>query len=449
MVALRELSIRSLVESVTARRVSALQLCEEALADVAADNEHIGALTCILRDSARLEAECVDRRVREGAAPGALAGVPIVVKDNIDTVPAICSAGLPSSAAYRPIDDASVVARLREQGAVIIGVAATDCGGFGVVSPRVMNPAHPDRITGGSSGGCAAAVASGWCKAAIGTDTGGSIRIPAACCEVAGFKPSYGRVPTDGVLPLSRSADHVGPLAANVGDLRAVMGVIDLHHHQTCSTIGRRIPRIGFAQSFYADAAAEVRHAAAEAMSRCEALGWEVRAVEIPPPEEILSCHLVLSLAEAACVYLDGEASVESLPQPALDGVRRGSAFKAYEYVRAGVRRRELIDKIERAFQAADFLMLPTMPVSAPTREFAAADRSASNSGLLETLIRYTAAFNQTGHPVVSLPDQSTGFTCSLQIVGPMHSDATLLQWAEAFERGVACPIAQETRHPC
>jgi Asp-tRNA(Asn)/Glu-tRNA(Gln) amidotransferase A subunit family amidase len=441
MAALRELSIRSLVESVVARRVSALQLCEEALADVAADNERIGALTCILQASALLEAGHVDRCVREGTAPGALAGVPFVVKDNIDTVPAICSAGLPSLAEHRPIDDAPVVTRLREQGAVIIGVAATDSGAFGVVSPQVLNPLHPDRIAGGSSGGCAAAVASGWCKAAIGTDTGGSIRIPAACCEVAGFKPSYGRVATDGVRPLSRSADHVGPLAANVADLRAVMQVIDPHHHRASSAIRGRVPHIGFAQSFYADAAAEVRHAAAAAMNRCEALGWEVRSVEIPPPEDVLPFHLVLSLAEAACVYLDGEAPVETLPLPAFDGVRRGSAYMAYEYVRAGARRRDLIERIELVFQAVDFLMLPTVPVSVPTREFAAADRASSGTGLLETLIRYTAAFNQTGHPAVSLPGhaRSTGPACSLQIIGPMHSDATLLHWAEVFERGVAC----------
>jgi Asp-tRNA(Asn)/Glu-tRNA(Gln) amidotransferase A subunit family amidase len=447
MVPLRELSIRSLVGSVLAQRVSASELCEQVLADVAADNVRIGALTYILGHTARLEAARVDQRVRGGGAPGALAGVPIVVKDNIDTVPAVCSAGLAPLAKYRPLDDAPVVARLRHQGAVIIGVAATDSGAFGVVTPQVVNPSHPDRIAGGSSGGCAAAVASAFCKAAIGTDTGGSIRIPAACCEVAGFKPSFGRVPTDGVLPLSRSADHVGPLAATVGDLRAVMAAIDPRHDETHGALRGRRPSIGFAKSFYADAAEEVRDAASAAMERCEALGWEVRVVDAPGPDEIVPCHLILSLAEAASVYLDGNLAIDALPPVARAGVRQGSAYRAYEYVRARARRRSVVERIERVFEAVDFVMLPTVPISAPKRALVDAVAHSGESDLLKTLIRYTAAFNQTGHPAVSLPlpVPDLGPASSLQVVGPMHSDARLLRWAEAFERDVAHPLDLES----
>lgn len=198
-------SIRQLRERVVGRKYTARELCQIFL-HRAQQNAGLGIMTDLIAQRALADADTVDRRVAAGKDAGRLAGIPMVIKDNIDTVPAVCAAGLPALSPYRPPTDAAVVRRLRAEGAVIIGVAATDSGAFGVTSPTVTNPKFPGLIAGGPSGGSAAAVAAGFCMAAIDTDTGGSIRIPAACCGIVGLILIFCRSPliSDNMTPVIR-----------------------------------------------------------------------------------------------------------------------------------------------------------------------------------------------------------------------------------------------------
>ncbi len=193
--------------------------CEHLIRRMVDLNPRINAYSQILQNTARREA-------RQSPPDAPLAGVTVAIKDNIDTVPAVCNAGLDHNATHLPAEDAEVVAQLRGAGAIVPGVTRTDSGAFGVTTPRVINPLGPGLIAGGSSGGSAAAVAADLCDVALGTDTGGSIRIPAACCGVFGFKPTLGSVSLRGIRPLAESCDHVGPLAGSIAPIVAVMRVL-------------------------------------------------------------------------------------------------------------------------------------------------------------------------------------------------------------------------------
>ena len=207
--------------------IDSLGLTKSVLVDIDALNPRIGCYTDLLHDSAMKEAAASDERRSNGQVKGPLDGVPIAIKDLIDTTPARCSAGLEHLKNYRPATDATVVRRLREAGAVILGVTASDPGAFSTATPQVINPLAPERTAGGSSGGSGAAVASSLAFGAIGTDTGGSVRIPAACCSICGFKPTWGRVDATGVRPLAPSLDHIGTLARSVTDLQILQSIID------------------------------------------------------------------------------------------------------------------------------------------------------------------------------------------------------------------------------
>jgi Asp-tRNA(Asn)/Glu-tRNA(Gln) amidotransferase A subunit family amidase len=368
---------------------------------------------------------------------GALAGIPVVVKDNIDTVPAVCSAGLPSLSDYRPEYDAAVVKRLREQGAIIIGVAATDSGAFGVVTPSVKNPKYPGKIAGGSSGGPAAAVAAGFCKVAIGTDTGGSIRIPAACCGISGLKPTFGRVPSIGVRPLSVSVDHVGPLALRISDLRAVMeifpGTSQNESGQACGS-----KKIGVPTAYFADASAEVKGVVEEAAQCCRDLGHSIQNVSIPTPDEIIPTHLILSLTEAARFHLGtAQRDIAGYPKTAKEGILLGQSYLSHEHANAIDIRRHFVSQINNVFADVDFLLLPTLPLLPPDTDENEVSVGTRSMSILQALIRYTAAFDQSGHPALAMPwkvsnSDSIG---SIQIVGRLDSDLQLLAFAEQIEK--------------
>jgi aspartyl-tRNA(Asn)/glutamyl-tRNA(Gln) amidotransferase subunit A len=416
---------------------SAAAACDVVFRRIAHVNGQIGALTDVLQESAMQEARNLDSRTAQGLSSGRLGGWPIAIKDNIDTVPARCSAGLRFLQDRRPEKDAEVVALLRQEGAVIVGVAYTDSGAFGVTSPGVVNPIYPDRIAGGSSGGSAAAVAAGLCVAAVGTDTGGSIRIPAACCGIFGFKPTKGRVSTVGVRPLATSFDHVGVLSSSVARIREVCEVIDpgfkdLPDGSPTGTV------VGVPAAFYADANDDVLEAMARTVGLLKDMGITIKVVELGTPDEIIETHLVLALTEAARAYEDASEchDLNLYPEVAQQGILLGQSYSATAHLRAMRHRDVFTARIEEALAAVDFLMLPTLPVSPPERSASIATLQGREMHLLQALIRYTAAFDQTGHPVIALPtfDAASPLPGSVQLVGRLNGDRQLLAFAERVE---------------
>jgi Asp-tRNA(Asn)/Glu-tRNA(Gln) amidotransferase A subunit family amidase len=423
-------TIETLRTQLLRRLVSARDICESALRTIAASNSDIRALTYVLAEPARHEASRIDDRLARGDQLAPLAGVPLVVKNNIDTVPAICSAGLPFLSSYRPTADAEVVRRLRAAGAVIVGVGATDSGAFGVTCSEVVNPRFPEHIAGGSSGGSAAATAAEFCLGSIGTDTGGSIRIPAACCGVVGFKPTRGRLPLNGVRPLAASFDHVGPLARTVADVRAIMSAIDRQFSAGTFERARDRPRIGVPRSYFADASDDVLTIVEDALEWCHRIGCDHVDVDIPTPDEIVPAHLILSLSQAASAYQHApDAPLGDYPPIARESITAGLSYTASHIEAARRHQRDFVTRLDRAFADVDILLLPTLPVLAPERP--------ARVEILHTLIRYTAAFDQSGHPALAVPwvASKTWIMGSLQLIGPMGADRALLDMAQAFEQ--------------
>ncbi len=411
------------------------------LARIEHDNPRFGALTEVFARRALAEARVWDRASTDGPPPSAVTGQPLVVKDIIDTTPGVCRAGLEALRDYRPRRDAEVVARLRRAGAIVVGVSATDRAGFSVRTPAVRHPDQPALTVGGSSGGSAAAVRAGFAAAALGTDTGGSVRIPAACCGVVGFKPGFGRVPVAGVRPLAASLDHVGILVSRMSDLAAWQPLLDPSLAGIRPTPHRGPARVGVDRAYFADADSEVRDAFEEALNAASAAGLEICAVTLPDPDSVRLVHLVIFAFEAAAYYTDTfRDRLETLPNGIQSLVAYGADITRDEYRRQCHARKTLRARVDAALQQVDVLLLPTLPVAPPVRDATAVTLAGREHEFTAALIRYTALFNHTGHPVLALPygRLACGVPASLQVVGRRDGDDALLGFGLALEEWLA-----------
>ncbi|WP_417804374.1 amidase [Thalassospira lucentensis] len=398
------------------------------LARIDRDNPEIHAFTSVDRDRALETARNLDSLPESHR--GALYGMVVAVKDNIDTKDCCCSAGIQACQDRIASEDASIVAHLRAEHGVILGVTATDSGAFGVTTPAVVNPVRPDRIAGGSSGGSAAAVKAGLCDIAIGTDTGGSVRIPAACCEIFGFKPTSGIISTKGVRPMSPRFDHIGFLAGSIPPFQRILG---LFNAAPSSLITSRHVTVGVSSAFLKGIESEVSEAVDRLKSFLREKNHTIIEVELPDIEEVLDFHLTLSLADAAAEYDRREdLQCEYLPEVMLEGLSLGRKISKRVISKAEAARSAWEAKIEAHFSEIEFLLVPTMPCHPPRRKDSTVLLNGKAKPILSSLIRFTAPFNQTGHPALSFPDP----TCagdrpvSLQLIGRRNHDADLLGYA-------------------
>jgi aspartyl-tRNA(Asn)/glutamyl-tRNA(Gln) amidotransferase subunit A len=417
---------------------TATERLERALAAIAEHNPRTNAFILVDEAGARAAARAVDEERRRGVDRGPLHGMPISVKDLIDV------AGQPTTAASRvrrghvAAADAPIVRRLREAGAVFIGKTNLHEFALGTTSEEsaygpVRNPHDLTRSAGGSSGGSAAAVATGMGVASIGSDTGGSIRIPAAACGVVGLKPSVGEVPTEGVVPLSTTLDHVGPLARTVEDAAAVWAVLS----------GRPVPRIDPPRAFTLGAlggyftallTAEVRAAFENALDCLRACGATIVPRTVQGTEAIVETYTSISLAEAAHWHaptLDSRGS-EYQP-PVRERLERGRAIRAVSYFRAMDVREQLTRAVDAALDGCDALVLPTLPIVAPL--LGSVDVTMDNGDALPVraaMLRLTQLFNITGHPAISLPIASPGLPVGMQLVGQRGAPKPLISLGSA-----------------
>jgi Asp-tRNA(Asn)/Glu-tRNA(Gln) amidotransferase A subunit family amidase len=432
------------VAALRSGRTTSADLVEAALARIEAFNPLLGAMTEVLAKTARAEARRADRARGSGKPPSDLAGVPVVVKDIIDTTPAVCSAGLSFLGDYRPAADATVVRRLRRGGAAIVGVSASDPGAFGVRTDKVTHPQAPGLTVGGSSGGSGAALAAGFGFAALGTDTGGSIRIPAACCQIAGLKPTLGRITTKGIRPLVWSLDHVGPMTRKARDLAIVARVLDPRFDQSARRPARRRPVIGHAPAYSADADPEVERGLRHALEACRGLGAEVIEVALPPPDDVMDVHGKVFCAESAAYHFAAfPGRLADYVGTARQLLELAKEHKGYEYVQAMNRRAEFRRQVQALFTRIDVLLVPTLPVLPPRVDTRSVVVGGIERDFTLALVRYTALFDHTGHPVVSLPASvvAPGIGTSVQVVGPHHHDAEVVAFAARLERAMDLDI--------
>jgi aspartyl-tRNA(Asn)/glutamyl-tRNA(Gln) amidotransferase subunit A len=445
------MTIDEFARKLRAHEITAHDLTEQCLQRIDELQPQLNAFIQVLADQARRAAENADRELAAGRDRGPLHGVPIAVKDLIDIE------GVPTTAASRVRDghlaaaDAPVIAYLRNAGAVLIGKTNLDEFAFGTTSENsafglVRNPIDPTRTPGGSSGGSAVAVAAGMALAALGTDTGGSIRIPAAACGIVGLKPTLGEVSTDAVVPLSTTFDHVGPFARNIEDAAIVYRVLRGNHADSNlrPRSGKRAEHLQLAtpRGYLTDLLeTDVRARFDEAVATLRSAGAHLTTVDIPHAELTPAVYIHIHSAEGATYHAKMLDSHADRYTPI---VRRrlelGRYVLAQDYVRAMEGRELLRGEVDAALDGIDALLLPTLPISAPHIGAESTMVAGREEPVRALMLRLTQLFNVTGHPAISMPcgRTSQGMPVGLQLVGRRSQTEALLAAASACEQLLA-----------
>jgi len=424
---------------------SAAERLEASLAALAENRSLTNAFIYAEPVAARAAARAVDEERRRGVDRGPLHGMPVSIKDLIDIAGQLTTAASNVRKGHLAVRDATVIQRLREAGAVILGKTNLHELGLGTTSEEsafgpVHNPHDPTRSAGGSSGGSAAAVASGMGQASIGTDTGGSIRIPAAACGVVGLKPSLGEVPTDGVVPLCPTFDHVGPITRSVEDAAALWSVLAARPLPRLGALARSPMMLGaLAGYFTALLDGDVRRAFDSSLARLRASGIAIESRTVQGSERIVDTYVNISLPEAAQYHaptLDARASDY---QPAVrERLLKGRTISAVDYLAARDGREVLRRSVDAALERCDALVLPTLPIVAP--KLGATEVTMDNGQTLlvrAAMLRLTQLFNITGHPAISLTIPTSGLPVGLQLVGRRDRTEELLAVAAQVARVV------------
>ncbi len=447
---LTHLTIAEAADLLARREITAVELTEAHLRRIDTHDPRLNSFITVTSDHALTQARAADAELTRGVRRGPLHGIPLALKDLYDTAGIRTTAGSTFFADRIPDTDARAVTLLYQAGAVLLGKLNMHEWALGVtnINPHYgpsRNPWNPSRITGGSSGGAAAALAAGLCMGALGSDTGGSIRIPASLCGIVGLKPTFGRVSLQGVIPLSWNLDHAGPMARTVTDaallLQAIAGYdpddpvsVALPVDNLLATLDAGVTgwRIALAtDAHFGEADPEVISAVRRAATVFEELGARVEAVDLSQGREAAQMNALMTTSDAAAFHRDRlRDHPHRFGADVLARMERGAQFTSTEYILARRFQSEWRRRLERLFEQFDLLLTPATPITAPVIEGLDAIEAARQ------LTRCTAPFNLAGLPALSLPCglSATGLPVGLQIVAAPWNEARLLRAGRAFE---------------
>lgn len=442
-----ELSIQQVSEGFRQKRWSPVEITEASLARIHGTEPDLHAWVIVDAERALATARQAERELIAGEDRGPLHGIPIGIKDIYDV------AGLPTRCGSEARADAPAattsaptVARLQAGGAIILGKTVTQEFAAGTISPPARNPWDPTRIPGGSSGGSAAAVAVGACFAAMGSDTGGSIRIPAAACGVSGFKPAFGALDVAGIFPLAWSLDTAGPIARTIDDAWLTWQALadDGASKRRQAAQPTRAPRVGVSRPFFFEwLQPGVRDAVEDAIARLSADGMTIVETPWPDAAAAQACAFLINRVETAAVHeaiADREPDRFSRYGAELRlRVAAGRTIPATVYTRAMQARRVVKESIAQLFaeHRIDALLAPTLPTTAIPADRLAIEGTGRDESVGAGWTRLTMPFNATGQPVIALPCglDSQGLPVGLQLAGIPGDDDDLFAVARAVER--------------
>ena len=468
-------TVTSISDGLRAKQFSAVEVAREALDFAARENPKTNAYLMLCPERALAAAAEVDRRIAAGEAMGALAGVPVAVKDVILTKGVRTTCGSKMLENYLPPYDATAVERIEAAGGVIIG--KTNCDEFAMGSSNensyfgpVRNPVAPDRVPGGSSGGSAAVVAQGTAVVSLGSDTGGSIRQPASFCGVVGVTPTYGRVSRYGLVAFASSLDHIGPFARNVRDSATLLGVMAGRDQMDSTSAAAPVPdyaagldennvrgmKIGVPVEYMRQATGETAERVAEALARLRTMGCEVREISLPNTDYAIACYYIICTAEASSNLARydgvryGYRSADSGTLGAMYQNTRGEGFGAevkrrimlgtyvlshgyYDayYLKAQKVRALIARDFINAFQSVDAVVAPVSPFPA----FRIGEKVNDPVSMYLSDI-YTITGSLAGIPCMSVPcgTTGTGLPVGLQILCNHFEEQKMFRLAHAFE---------------
>ncbi|HLH09676.1 MAG TPA: amidase [Terriglobales bacterium] len=459
-------SIEALSTLLAKKKISPLELTQLFLTRIERLNPKLNAFITVATESALRDALTAEREVTKGKRRGVLHGIPVALKDNISTRGLRTTMGSLIFGDFVPTEDATVVRRLRRAGAIVLGKTNLHEFAYGITSENphygaVRNPWKTDCIAGGSSGGSAAAVASWLCAAAIGSDTGGSVRIPSALCGVVGFKPTFGRVSVHGVFPLAPSFDHVGPIARSARDVALLMECIAGRDPLDPTTLVRRDKyglgvtakhlRLGRPQEdFWINMDPEVRQKVEAGLSAFVKSGAKVADISLPAIASGIEAANLIAAVEAT----EFHEQAGYFPARGTDygaDVRarldQGGKIRAVDYLQALQTLRRVREEIEAALEKVDAIVIPTSPIPAPPLGSDSVQVGEIKMPLRKAVVDRNRVGNLTGLPAISVPCGVTrdGLPVALQFVGRRFADAQVIAMGGRFEDAVS---GWEPRNP-
>lgn len=450
-------SLSTLSDAIKNKVVSPLDVVQQLFAHIEKENLKVNAFISVLQQDAMKQAKDAADDIASGHWKGALHGVPIGLKDLIYTKNIKTTMGSEIYKDFIPDYDATVVEALDQAGAIIVGKLNTHQFAYGPIGDRsyfgpTRNPFDPSKISGGSSSGSAAAIATSMCYGALGTDTGGSIRIPASCCGIVGMKPTFGRVSKYGVYPLNYTVDTIGPMTKTVRDnamLLTVLAGYDTRDPYSLQTEkedftrflyeGVKGVKIGIPASYYNHHLQdEVNEKIEDAKRVFEHLGAELSTVDMPLMDDIFTAHQLVSRGEAYTVHEKLlEKHSDQYEEEVKDRLLANKDIKAHEYVQAEQFRHTAKQAFHDALQEVDVLLTPTIPILPTNLNQREVTFHGQTESIRTALLRLTAPTSFNGFPSISIPCgfAASGLPIGCQLIGSPLKEARLYQYAHAFEQ--------------
>ena len=451
------LSAGELSRLIRDRQVSPVEVIDAHLARIEATEPTLNSFITLLPEHARESARRAEAQIQAGNYRGPLHGIPVGLKDLFNTAGVRTTSGSRILDNFVPTEDCTVAARFQQAGAILLGKLNMHQFAYGPTGENfdyghMHNPWNPELVTGGSSGGSGSAAAAGQCTITMGSDTGGSVRIPAALCGIVGLKPTYGLVSRAGLTPLSWCLDHPGPMVRTVEDAALTMNVIAGHDPADPATTTRAIPdytaaltgsveglRIGVVKEYFeAPLDSEVESAVRAAIAQLSEMGATVTEVSLPLFADAQAISGTILMSEAAAYHRDLLAKDGDKLTPSVRlRLEAGLFITAADYLKAQQARARFNYEMSQLFQDVDLLAGPSEPITAPpilAAEVAIGERTVGTVG---ALTQYTRPYNISGTPAVSVPCgfSREGMPIGLQLAGRPFDEATVLQAAHAYEQ--------------
>ena len=451
------MSAGDLSKLVENKEVSPVEIIDAHLSRINATEPILNSFITILADESRIAAQQAEKDIQSGKYKGPLHGIPVGLKDLYNTAGVRTTSGSKIFDTFIPAEDCTVARKFHQAGAILIGKLNMHPFAYGPTGENLdyghmHNTWNPEKITGGSSGGSGSAAAAGQCTITTGSDTGGSIRIPAALCGIVGLKPTYGLVSRWGLTALSWSLDHPGPMTRTVEDAALTLNVIAGHDTKDIASAKVNIPdytsaltgnveglRIGMPKEYFeAPLDPQVRKAVEDAISVLESMGAEVKEVSFPMFKESQAISSTVLMSEATAYHRDLlEKDGHQLYEPVRQRLEAGLFISAADYLRAQQARTLLDHEGRRLLDDVDLLAGPTEPITAPTILAPKVLAGEQEIGVVGALTQYTRPYNINGFPAISVPCgfSDTDMPIGLQLAGKPFDELTVIRAAHAYEQ--------------
>ena len=449
-------SVRALSELVSKKQVSPVEIIEAHLQRISETEPVLNSFITLLAYEAQEAARRAEAMINRGNHLGPLHGIPVGLKDLFNTGGVKTTSGSRIFDNYVPIEDCTVASKFRAAGAILIGKLNMHQFAYGPTGENpdyghMHNPWDPEKIAGGSSGGSGSAAASGQCTITMGSDTGGSVRIPSSFCGIVGLKPTYGLVSRNGLTPLSWCLDHPGPMVRTVEDAALTMNVISGFDPKDVASARVNIPdytenlnksiqglRVGIVKEFFdAPLDAEVESIVRKAISHIESMGAEIHEVSMSMFEQSQAISGTILMCEAAAYHRELlKDHAEELYAPVRLRLESGLLITAADYLKAQQARALFNTSVNALYQTVDVLVGPSQPITAPTLLAQSVEINGTRVGTTAAVTQYSRPYNITGTPAITVPCgfSASGMPVGLQIAGKAFDESTVLQVAHAYE---------------